>query len=81
MPGHVGVRNVKWVTKVQLSFEEAHGPWQRGMSYKGFGPSTTSLEDIDVEAIPSLQVQLYCPPDANAVLRRSTSIQFDVGVI
>ena len=27
------------------------------MSYKGFGPSTTTLEGIDVEGIPSLQEQ------------------------
>lgn len=57
IPGHVGVRNVKWVKQVTLSDEEAHGPWQRGMSYKGFGPSTTSLEGLDVERIPSLQEQ------------------------
>eukprot|EP00606_Chrysophyceae_sp_TOSAG23-5_P000285 GSChrysophyteH2.ASY1.ANO1.1605.1 assembled CDS len=57
VPGHVGVRNVKWVKEVRLSSEEAVGPWQRGMSYKGFGPSTTSLEGIDVEGIPSLQEQ------------------------
>jgi len=56
-PGHVGVRNVKWVSSIILSKEEATGPWQRGMSYKGFGPSTRSLEGIDVEAIPSLQEQ------------------------
>ena len=57
IPGHVGVRNVKWVKQVTLSDEEAAGPWQRGMSYKGFGPSTTSLEGLDVERIPSLQEQ------------------------
>lgn len=57
VPGHVGVRNVKWVTKIRLSGEEAYGTWQRGMAYKGFGPSTKSLEGIDVEAIPSLQEQ------------------------
>lgn len=57
VPGHVGVRNVKWVTKIRLSSEEAHGTWQRGMAYKGFGPSVRSLEGIDVEAIPSLQEQ------------------------
>lgn len=34
VPGHVGVRNVKWVTGVVLSAEEAPGPWQRGMAYK-----------------------------------------------
>ncbi len=56
-PGVAGVRNVKWVRKIILSAEEAEGPWQRGMAYKGFGPSVTSLEGIDVEAIPSLQEQ------------------------
>jgi len=57
VPGHVGVRNVKWVTSIRLSNEEATGPWQRGMAYKGFSPSLTSLEGIDVEKIPSLQEQ------------------------
>ena len=57
VPGHVGVRNVKWVKDIVLSGEEAKGPWQRGMAYKGFGPSVKSLEGIDVEAIPSLQEQ------------------------
>lgn len=34
VPGHVGVRNVKWLNGVVLSSEEAPGPWQRGMAYK-----------------------------------------------
>lgn len=42
---------------VEVSTEEAHGPWQRGMAYKGFGPSVRSLEGVDVENIPSLQEQ------------------------
>ena len=33
VPGHVGVRNVKWVTKITTSDEEAHGPWQRGIGH------------------------------------------------
>lgn len=57
VPGHVGVRNVKWVQGLRLSHEEAYGTWQRGMAYKGFGPSRKSLDDVDVEAIPSLQEQ------------------------
>ena len=52
VPGHVGVRQVKWLKEIILSPEEATGPWQRGMAYKGFGPSVKSLEGIDVEAIP-----------------------------
>lgn len=46
VPGHVGVRNVKWVNKIVLSDEEAQGPWQRGMAYKGFGPSVSKTENI-----------------------------------
>ena len=34
VPGHVGVRNVKWLKEIRLSHEEAHGTWQRGMAYK-----------------------------------------------
>jgi sulfite oxidase len=57
VPGHVGVRSVKWLETITLSHEEAHGPWQRGMAYKGFGPSIQSLDGIDCEKIPSLQEQ------------------------
>ena len=42
---------------VKISNEEAEGPWQRGIAYKGFGPSVKSVENINVEAIPSLQEQ------------------------
>jgi sulfite oxidase len=34
VPGHVGVRNVKWIKSIRLAAEEARGPWQRGMAYK-----------------------------------------------
>lgn len=34
VPGHAGVRNVKWVGKVLLSSQEAPGTWQMGMAYK-----------------------------------------------
>ena len=57
VPGVVGVRSVKWLTSVAASGEEATGPWQRGMAYKGFAPGLTSVEGIDVEAVPSVQEQ------------------------
>ena len=34
VPGHVGVRNVKWLKSIKISNEEAVGTWQRGMAYK-----------------------------------------------
>ncbi len=55
VPGHVGVRNVKWVQRIWLSREEAEGAWQRGIAYKGFGPSVLSTTGINVPRIHSLQ--------------------------
>eukprot|EP00397_Hematodinium_sp_SG-2012_P027967 GEMP01029418.1.p1 GENE.GEMP01029418.1~~GEMP01029418.1.p1 ORF type:complete len:409 (+),score=72.74 GEMP01029418.1:409-1635(+) len=60
VPGHVGVRNVKWVQAVRTSKEEAIGPWQRGIAYKGFSPSVRSFSTFsakDVENIQSMQEQ------------------------
>mmetsp|Transcript_27669 Transcript_27669/g.94435 ORF Transcript_27669/g.94435 Transcript_27669/m.94435 type:complete len:490 (-) Transcript_27669:114-1583(-) len=57
VPGHVGVRNVKWVGKVVCAAEEADGPWQRGLAYKGFGPGVRAVDGIDVEGIQSVQEQ------------------------
>jgi sulfite oxidase len=55
VPGHVGVRNVKWVTEIVASEEEATGPWQRGIAYKGFSPQVKAFDGVDVEAIHSMQ--------------------------
>ena len=55
VPGHVGIRNIKWLQRVTASAEEATGVWQRGMAYKHFGPSVTSLEGVDVAAAASMQ--------------------------
>ena len=58
VPGVVGVRSVKWLTGIQLSSEEAQGPWQRGMAYKAFPPGQTSIgPGEDVSALPSVQEQ------------------------
>merc|ERR1719384_3115817 len=54
-PGVGGVRNVKWVSKIELSKEEAEGPWQRGIAYKGFSPMTKDCSGVDVEKILSMQ--------------------------
>mmetsp|Transcript_9783 Transcript_9783/g.22769 ORF Transcript_9783/g.22769 Transcript_9783/m.22769 type:complete len:590 (+) Transcript_9783:181-1950(+) len=53
VPGHVGVRNVKWVSKVVVSKEEAEGPWQRGVAYKGFAANVTDLKTIPSHVIDS----------------------------
>jgi hypothetical protein len=43
VPGHVGVRNTKWLTEIEASDEDAPGVWQRGIAYKVFGPNVTKV--------------------------------------
>ncbi len=56
VPGHVGVRNIKWLSRIEASAEEADGVWQRGIAYKVFGPSVKSIdESVDVAGTPTMQ--------------------------
>ena len=55
VPGHVGIRNVKWLTKIRLDAAEARGPWQRGIAYKGFSPNVTDFAAVDAESVLSIQ--------------------------
>jgi len=56
VPGYSAVRNVKWVSKVELSKYEAEGPWQRGLNYKTLPPSVTDAKSVDIEKMPSMMV-------------------------
>jgi len=55
VPGVVGVRNVKWASRIRVSLEEAEGPWQRGIAYKGFSPMQKDCTGVDVEKMLSMQ--------------------------
>jgi len=55
VPGHVGVRNIKWLRKVITSDEEAEGVWQRGIAYKQFGPSVTNVDGLDLKEYAPMQ--------------------------
>jgi len=54
VPGYAGIRNVKWVKRIELAKEEAEGPWQRGLNYKILPPSVTDANEVDIEAMPSV---------------------------
>lgn len=54
VPGYAGIRNVKWVNRIELASEEAEGAWQRGLNYKILPPSITDANAIDVEKMPSV---------------------------
>ena len=54
VPGYAGIRNVKWVSKIELAKEEAEGPWQRGLNYKILPPSITDANEVNIQEMPSV---------------------------
>lgn len=54
VPGYGGIRNVKWVNKLELSKEEAEGPWQRGLNYKILPPAVTDASQVQIENMPAM---------------------------
>lgn len=64
VPGTVGARNVKWLTRVAASEKEYGGFWQQ-RDYKGFSPSI-DWNNVDFSKAPAIQelpVQsLICSP-------------------
>lgn len=68
VPGTVGARNVKWLTKIVASEEEYDGQWQK-RDYKGFSPSVdwSNVNFSKAVAIQELPVQsLICSPQEGA---------------
>lgn len=64
VPGVVGARNVKWLTKIIVSKDESSSHWQRN-DYKGFSPSV-DWDTVDFSKSPSIQelpvVSAICTP-------------------
>jgi sulfite oxidase len=54
VPGYAAIRNVKWINKIELSKEEAEGPWQRGLNYKILPPSVVDANEVDLSTMPSI---------------------------
>jgi sulfite oxidase len=82
VPGHVGVRNVKWLSKIKLCSEEADGPWNRGIAYKGFGPGYSSVEGLNIDSVPTMQempIQSVVAEAENISLSLATTSKNDDG--
>lgn len=54
VPGYAAVRNVKWLSKLELSEEQALGSWQRGLNYKILPPSVLDAKEVDLDRMPGL---------------------------
>ena len=57
VPGYAAVRSVKWVEKIEVSREEAEGPWQRGLNYKVLPPSAVDANEVPENQRPSITEQ------------------------
>lgn len=55
VPGHVGIRNTKWIKNITISEEESEGTWQRGISYKGVPHYIKDVKHVDLNNIASVQ--------------------------
>ncbi|XP_054859958.1 sulfite oxidase, mitochondrial isoform X2 [Eublepharis macularius] len=53
VPGTVGARSVKWLTRISVGPEESKSHWQR-KDYKGFSPAVT-WDTVDFSKAPSIQ--------------------------
>ena len=73
IPGTVGARNVKWLSRIILSDEESRSLWQR-KDYKLFPPSTdiSNVDYASAEPIQELPVQsAICSPMPGSFVRSS----------
>ena len=54
VPGYAAVRNVKWLSKLELADSQAFGAWQRGLNYKVLPPSVTDAKSVILDDMPGL---------------------------
>lgn len=71
VPGVVGARNVKWLSKISVSKEESQSQWQQG-DYKGFSPSI-DWDNVDFSKSPAIQempvTSAICDPQNSDVVK------------
>nr|XP_022903826.1 probable sulfite oxidase, mitochondrial [Onthophagus taurus] len=71
VPGTVGARNVKWLSKIIVTQNESESHWQQ-FDYKGFSPSTT-YDNIDWNSSPAIQelpvISAICKPIENEIVK------------
>merc|ERR1719502_1489547 len=54
IPGYVGARSVKWISKIIVSKKECDGMHQTGIAYKQLGPNHKKLSAVTKQYIESL---------------------------
>ena len=49
IPGHVGIRNIKWLKSIKFSIKEVDSAWQTGLNYKVLPPYIKNINDISLD--------------------------------
>ena len=75
VPGVLGARSVKWVTRVVASSEPAHSNWQRGFPYKGMSPNLRDFKGVDPDTLPTV----YEMPVQSAIVSHTAGATVDAG--
>lgn len=75
VPGVVGARNVKWLSRIVIAPMESDSHWQQG-DYKGFSPST-DWDTVDFSKSPAMQsmpvTSAICSPKADEIVTTDES--------
>ena len=80
VPGSVGARNVKWVSKIVPSAEEAGSTWQRGIQYRGVSPNVASFKGLDPQDPSVAGPPVYQLPVQSAICKPANGAVVDVDV-
>eukprot|EP00049_Salpingoeca_infusionum_P013216 m.246811 g.246811 ORF g.246811 m.246811 type:complete len:623 (+) comp15387_c0_seq1:179-2047(+) len=55
VPGYIGARSVKWMSRIEAATDESESMWQRGIPYKACSPNIKKFtEDMNVRQLPSV---------------------------
>ena len=54
VPGYAAVRNVKWLSKIEILKSEAEGAWQEVLNHTILPPSVTDAKNVDLKKMPSM---------------------------
>ena len=54
VPGYNAVRNVKWLSKIEIPKSKAEGAWQEVLNHKILPPSVTDAKNVDLKKMPSM---------------------------
>lgn len=76
VPGVVGARNVKWVSRIELSSEESSSHWQQ-KDYRGFPPNI-DWDNVDWNSMPSIQELPVISSIATANVLREADDQVEI---